>query len=146
MSHLYFCPECKNLFNPAYIKQRKVEGVVYVGCPVCLHQYSELVELDDWLAPIIKDLNVLGYPTRSSCMGHYTDSVSGCNNNFIMFDFLPQIKKENIIQIISKSKLKFSVENINEFLSIRLKRKPDEMSTGIFIKELKKLLKILKES
>ena len=144
MSHLYFCPECKNLFNPAYIKQRKVEGVIYVGCPVCF-QYNELIELDDWIAPIIRDLNSLGYPTRSSCMGHYIDSINDCNNNFIMFDFLPEIKKRDLIQTINKNKLKFSIENINEFLSIRLKRKPDEMSTGIFIKELKKLIKKLKE-
>ena len=145
MSKLYYCNECGNLFNPVYLKQRKIDGIIYVGCPICFHQYSELVELDDWLAPIIKDLNALGYPTRSSCMGHYTDSISGCNNNFIMFDLLSIEKKENIIHAINEGKLKFSVENINDFLSIRLKRKPDEMSTGIFIKELKKLLKFLKE-
>lgn len=144
MSKLYYCNECGNLFNPAYIKQEKVDGIVYVGCPVCF-QYNELIELDDWIAPIIRDLNSLGYPTRSSCMGHYMDSINGCNNNFIMFDLLPIEKKENIIHAIDKNNLKFSIGNINEFLSIRLKRKPDEMSTGIFIKELKKLLKILKE-
>lgn len=144
MSKLYYCNECKNLFNPVYIKQEKVDGIVYVGCPVCF-QYNELIELDDWIAPIIKDLNSLGYPTRSSCVGHYIDSINDCNNNFIMFDFLPEIKKRDLIQTINKNKLKFSIENINEFLSIRLKRKPDEMSTGIFIKELKKLIKKLKE-
>lgn len=133
-NYLLFCESCNNLFNPLFIKNKNRY------CPICLSSFNKLVEIDDYLAPIIKELNLLGYKTISSCIGHYLDKLNENNNMYIMFND----KYPIIVDIIKSNNYKFIIEYIDNKLIIRSLNYLLGLSNSVeFINELNKLISSL---
>lgn len=144
MHVLYYCEKCNNLFQADLIKINHDEnGNEFSFCPLCIGQYDPIFPIDDWLAPHIKKLNELGFKTRSSCIGSYTDSLNKVNNQYIMFE-------ENYNKIhsaIIDNNLKFEINTeINSSLIINYKCDKNNITfqdSVDFVKEVEKLIDIL---
>lgn len=132
---MYFCTNCNGVFN--HYNKLKI-------CPTCV-EYVNVVVIDDWLAPYIRKFNQYGYMTKACCIGHYLDSVSNLANSYIMF----AKRYEDIENVIRRHNIKLTLDDC-EVTCIRYIPETDEERTTLlgqytFIKEVRKLIKYLKE-
>jgi len=78
----YICLSCYNEYYKDGLNLNKNDDYNY-KCPSYKCGDMNVVEIDDLIMPIIKELNIKGYITRYCCSGHYYEDNT---NTYISFD------------------------------------------------------------
>lgn len=78
----YLCLNCGAIFSDIPEKSKCYD---YTFCPLTSCNYGNVVELDDNMIYIIKELNDKGYETQYCCGGH-ADEINRGSTIYIKFD------------------------------------------------------------